>query len=303
MQTTLLDPQVETAASAEGGRMALALRAAQAFTIETDDDYALAATNATTLAGIGKAAEERRLSITRPMDEAKRKVMELFAHIVDPCTQAVTLYKRAMIAYQNKKQREREAAERAAADAARVLEQQQRDAAAKLQREADERAARDRAEADKRAETERAAAAAQMTVAAAAGDTAAAREAAAKLDVIDEAHAETVRAVDEQRQDDVSFAHQLAASRVTPIAVSAPPPPKVKGVAAPKRWKGRVVDRVEFIKAAADRARAGDLTLCAFLDVDETALNKYAGATAGMAEIPGLEFYEDMNISLRSKRP
>jgi hypothetical protein len=303
MQTTLLDPQVETSATAEGGRMQLALRAAQVFTIESDADYELAARNAQQLATIGKDAEERRLGITRPMDEAKRKVMELFAHIVDPASQAVALYKRAMIGWQRKKQAEADEAERKAKAAAALLAQQQREEADRLQREADERAKRDRDEANAKADAERAAAQAQMSEAVAAGDRVKAQEAAATLDVVDEAHQETLRVVDERRQDDVDFAQQLASTRVTPLAISAPPAPKVKGVAAPKRWKANVVDRIAFIKYAAERAAAGDLSMCSMLDVDESALNKYAGATAGVAKVPGIEFFEDVNISLRTKRP
>lgn len=305
MHTTLLDPQVETNATATGSRMQLALRAAQAFTIESDEDYALAASNATQLAGIGKEAEETRLGITRPMDESKRKVMELFAHIVDPCTQAVALYKRAMIGYQTKKQAERDAAERAAKAAAQLLEQQQRDAAAKLQRDADEAAKRERDAADAKAATERKVAQDKMTEAVASGNRAAAQEAAAQLDVVDEAHGDAQRSIDERHQDDVDFARQLASTRVTPLALSVPSAPRVKGVAAPKRWKGRVIDRLALIQAAADRSRQTppDMTLIQLLDVDEAALNKWAGAMSGATDIPGVEFYEDMNISLRSKRP
>ena len=67
--------------------------------------------------------------------------------------------------------------------------------------------------------------------------------------------------------------------------------PKAVGTSVSKTWKARVVD---------EKAVPAYINGMMLRKVDMSALNNIAKMTKGTAEIPGVEFYQDMTISARS---
>lgn len=67
--------------------------------------------------------------------------------------------------------------------------------------------------------------------------------------------------------------------------------PKAVGTSVSKTWKARVVD---------EQAVPAYFNGMSIRKVDVSALNNIAKMTKGTAEIPGVEFYQDMTISARS---
>ncbi len=146
------DPQA-MAAPDEAQHM---LQVALSYEIDSPEMLDAAAAELSNVVARKKAITEKRLDITRPLDAAKRAVMDFFAGPLDLLEQAERALKGGMVGYE-RKERERIAAE---------------------QRAADQRAAAERAEAQRQAEAaERAARAAQRD-----GDAEAAEQAAARAE-------------------------------------------------------------------------------------------------------------------------
>ena len=84
----------------------------RSFRILSDDEDELAQAAIVEIAGRIKAAEEERLSITRPMDQAKTRVMEIFRRITNPLGEARTILETAHFEYLKRKRAETERLER-----------------------------------------------------------------------------------------------------------------------------------------------------------------------------------------------
>ncbi len=56
-------------------------------------------------------------------------------------------------------------------------------------------------------------------------------------------------------------------------------------------WKARIVDVKKFLHACADEPNYVD-----FVSIEDGELNRYAQATKGKNPVPGIEFYEDVQI-------
>lgn len=114
---------------------------ALAFKISTNVSYQLAGEELQRIKGAYKRLEDMRLTITKPMDDAKKAVMEFFNGPKEKLTEAETQIKAAMKAYAvelaRKEEEERKIAEQAAADerdrialaAAKAAEEGRRDEA------------------------------------------------------------------------------------------------------------------------------------------------------------------------------
>lgn len=126
------DPQA-LAAPDEAKR---ALQVALSYEIDSPEMLDAAATELAGIVARKKAITEKRMDITRPLDAAKRAVMDFFAAPLDLLEQAERALKGGMVTYE-RKERERIAAE---------------------QRAADQRAAEERAAAEQRARDAEAAA-------------------------------------------------------------------------------------------------------------------------------------------------
>jgi len=118
----------------------------QAFEVNDDASYGLAAEELTSIKGRAARLDEQRKAITRPMDEAKAAVMDLFRGPLQLLQQAEAGLKAKMLAYTQEVQRKaaeerRKAEEAAAAERARLaaeaaaLEQQGRAGEAEVQRQ------------------------------------------------------------------------------------------------------------------------------------------------------------------------
>ena len=118
------------------------IASAEKLTITTVEQMAASSALLTSIKGRQKSLTELRLSITKPMDAAKKGVMEVFQPAVDRLANAERTLKSAVLTYtQEQEQKRRE--EQARLDAAAEREREQLRKQAELQRQAghEERAA------------------------------------------------------------------------------------------------------------------------------------------------------------------
>lgn len=190
------------------------LAIAMEYKIDSVDMYQMAASELQTIKGRAKALDEKRKSITKPIDEAKTAVMDMFRQPLAILTEAEGVIKRALLTYDQ----EQEALRKAEEDRLREIARKEREALEAKAKEA-ERAAAEKAAALKK----------QAEEAAAAGNVAE----AAKL----EAKAETVTAKAEDRASALTMqAHAIAAPTVVREV------PKVAGLSKQTVWHARVED-------------------------------------------------------------
>jgi hypothetical protein len=240
---------------------------AKALVIDSPEMAQIAADSLGQVSKRRKAIEEQRLALTRPMDEAKRRVMEFFGRALDPLTTAEGLIRGKLSQY-HAAERER---------VARELRQQQ-EAAALERRQREEEAARARqAEQDAQAEAERLA---QEAAATGSADAARAAEEAAQ-----QAQAAAGATIEAEAEAD-------AATFAPPVVVR--DTPKVSGASFRGAWKAECVDLAALITAAATNPQ-----LHCLLKVDTTALGQVARAQKGAVAIPGIRFYQDTVVSVR----
>jgi hypothetical protein len=244
-------------------RQASAMQAVvDSIVIEDDDMYALAATELQSIKAKGKELEELRKSITAPMDQAKKNVMDLFRAPIERIAAAEASLKKSMIAYAQKM------------DAARREAQARADAAARAERERLEAEARNR-EAEAQRQRELAA------VASAAGDH--------------EAAATATAAADTQQL-------MAATVQQTAMVVSAPTvdmsAPKVTGISTSKPWKAAITDKAALLRFIADQA-AENPEYLDWVDVKLQPLNQLAKAQKGAMRIPGVQPHQDIGMSAR----
>jgi len=80
----------------------------QTFAIATVTDYQLAGEELKTIKGRMKELDDLRKSMTRPLDEAKKRIMAMFSPVEDGLKKAENLIKRAMLGYQQEQERKRQ---------------------------------------------------------------------------------------------------------------------------------------------------------------------------------------------------
>lgn len=215
-----------------------------------------------------KQMEEMRLSITRPMDAAKAKVMDLFRVPLDRLGQGESLLRDGITRYQRAEREKAEAARREAEAKAQAERAEQ----ARIQREAEaaERKAREEAEAARKAGDAKAAAAAE----AAAAEAATAAESAQE---------------------------QVELSEIAPPAPPAVVAHKAAGIGTRQNWKHEVTDFKALAFAAVDSARAGNGFLLGFLLANDKALGTAAKSMQRKLVIPGVRVYAEDILSVRRK--
>ena len=251
-------PEVATASQIAQGSYEVAL----AIEIDSPEMLAIASDELREITGKRKQIEEMRLSLTRPLDESKKRIMDLFRAPTERLEQAEQLLRKGVLTYQ---QAEREKAEKA-----------RREAEAKL---AAERAEAERARRDaERAEREALEAAAHAR-------NEAEREAA------EQAAAAAAFARDEA-------AEKLELAEVAPMPVIAAAP-KADGVSTRQTWKAEVTDLRALVLAAAERAQCGDDTLLAFLTPDAKALAGAARSMRNKLAVPGVRVYAEESLTVR----
>ncbi len=251
-----------------------ALQVAQSYVIDDDEMYAAAGEELRTIVTKSRQLDELRKSITAPMDEAKRRVMDFFRLPLERLQEAERVLKIGMGTYQREQAAKAEAARREAEAAAERQRQEQ-------QRLDNERRA---AEAAAQAERDRLAADAQakMQQAIDTGDAKTMAEAEQAM-----AAAASVQAAPVEQPAQVVVPMSMP---VVPMA------PRAAGVSTRTVWKAKVTDKPAFIRNASGRPE-----LEAMLKVDEGALNKFAQATAGKAHVNGVTFYDEPVVSARRR--
>ena len=246
----------------QGYSLALAIK------VDSQEMYEIAGEELRSFVTRRKQMEEMRLAITRPMDAAKAKVMDLFRAPLDRLGQAESLLRDEMSTYQR--------AEREKADAAR--------------REAETRAAAERAEQERQqreaAERER-----QAREAAEAARKAGDAEAA----VAAEAAAVEAAAAAEEAQEQIELTEIAPPQAIATIA------PKAAGVSTRQNWKAEVTDFKALVLAAAERAKAGDDFLLGFLLPNDKALGMAAKSMQRKLVIDGVRVYAEDVLSVRRK--
>ena len=110
----------------------------QAYDLESDEDYAVLNDEVRVCATKARDLEAQRLSITRPMDEAKSRIMELFRKPLERLLAAKKIGDSKLIAYHDEKERQRR-------EAQRILDEKAAAARKRLQDEADKLAAKSEA--------------------------------------------------------------------------------------------------------------------------------------------------------------
>lgn len=126
--------------SDDAAAAAKAIAVANAFTVEDAESSVMAQETRAKLNTRIKDLTERRMSITRKIDEAKKDVMALFAGPIGVLTQAMGIFDSKVIAYDDEQNRLRKEAQRKV-EAAAATERK------RLQDEADERIRKADAEA------------------------------------------------------------------------------------------------------------------------------------------------------------
>lgn len=231
---------------------------AQALVIDSPMMFELAGVELMELTGKYKELEEKRLKITRPMDEAKKNVMALFKPALERMEQGVGILKGAMLTYQTAEKKKAQAAQAILDEAAR----KERTRVQSEQREQEEQARQ------------------QQKLAAdlnAAGQCEDAAQAAAK--------GETAQIM-------------AATLESTAIVISAPvvesEARKVSGISFSGTWKAKVTDKAALLKYLSENPAYLD-----WVDVKLAPLHGMAKAQKGAMRIPGVEAYEEANISAR----
>lgn len=125
--------------------------AAGSLVIDSPEMYELAGEQLREIKTVQKRIDETRKSMTKPLDDSKKAIMDFFRPFADAADKAESDLKRKMLGFQDEQRRVREAAERAARAEREAAER----AAEELRRQAD--AAVEAGDADKALEAELAA--------------------------------------------------------------------------------------------------------------------------------------------------
>lgn len=242
----------------------IALAGAEALVIDCPEMMDLATSETQAVKARLSDLETMRKAITRPIDEAKAKIMDLFRPAKETYERTEKILKDKMVAYQLAERRKAEE------------EQRKRDEEARQARLAAEREAAAK-EAAAQAEAERLKHEAEE--AARAGD-------AGKAAELEVAAQQTVVAAQEQAAE-----IQMAAAVIPTPAAVAPIAPK--GMSLRGKWKARVIDKAKVVAYVAAHPEYLEI-----IDIDESALNKLAGALQKKLPIDGVEAYEDFTAAV-----
>lgn len=267
-------------------------RAATALTVETPADYAYVAEQVKKANDYAKALEEKRMELTRPLDQLKKQWMALFEPRTAAANRIVGILKSKLLAFDQEQERKRRAAEE---EARRKREEEERRAAEQARREREEierreREAREAAAAERRAAEQRAAAAA--------ADERARRQAEADAAA---ARQREQDAAEQAARDREALRQREEAQRFMPAPVAAehvPAAPKVSGVSKRTTWKVKSVDLRALIIGAAKALEAGDDSLLPLLVPATVELNKRVRALGEHTRIPGVFVEPESNLAV-----
>jgi len=240
---------------------------ASCIVVDSPAMYQLAASELQTIVTQKKKIEEMRLGITRPMDAAKQKVMDLFRGPIERLERAEGKIKQAMLTF------------RRAEDARIAAERAEAERKAREEREAAE-ALRQKAEADAEAARR------EAEDAIASGDT--------------EAAAAAQMRVSQANEVAVAAEVELELAEVAPVTMVETSQATAVGIGTRENWKCELVSLKELVIAAAKAAEGGDETMLGYLTADMKVLGGIARALKRQARVPGVRFYPEAGLSVRS---
>lgn len=191
------------------------LHAAEAFCVTSLVEYSAAGEELKAIKGKAKALEERRLTMTRPLDESKARIMDFFRTPAKYLADAETAIKRAMGAFDEAQRKRREEAERIAAEASRKERERLQTEAAKAEQSAREKREKEEAKARELEAKGRQA------------------EADARRKAADEAEAQRMRDAESKR---------VAAESMPMAPVVHMEAPKASGVSSRQAWKFEITN-------------------------------------------------------------
>lgn len=266
-----------------------AYETAMSVEIDSPEMFQMAGTELQSVKARAKQIEDLRLSLTRPLDESKKRIMDLFRHPLARLEEAEGLIRKGMLTFQQAEREKQERARREAEETAR--RERERLEAERRAAEAAERQAREQAAAAQRA-TEEAAAAARK-----AGDEEAARAAEEANRIAQEearAAAAAAAAVAEHAAAEIELAE------IAPVAIAVIDQPKAVGISTRQNWKAEVTDLRALVIAAGKLAESGDTTLLGYLEANTKALGQVAKALKNQARIPGVRVYAEEGLAVRA---
>ena len=277
----IIDPTTDAQAQALALKASRQLAEAQGYVIDSPELFDAAADDLKQVKAQLKTLEEKRKTMTVPLDNAKKAIMDFFRQPTTYLEQAEQLIKGSMLTYQQAEEAKRRA-EQARLDELARLERE------RLRKEAEEAAA-EAARVEAIAAAERKKIEDAAAAAAAAGDAA---EAERLQEAAEISQTESIIAA-EQAAAEAASARAVASIVMAPTV--APATPKTKGIATVEKWKARVTDKAILIRFVADNPQYGEL-----LTVNETALNAQARSLKGNLMIAGVETYPEQTISARA---
>lgn len=237
-----------------------ALADATDYVIDSPTMFELASDDLKRVKGLQKEVEEKRTSITGPLNQAVKAVNDLFRAPKEYLDKAEATLKRSLVAY--------------------TTEQERLAAAARAQAEAEARAERERlAQQEREAQEAARRAEAEAQAAAAAGD----QEAAAKA--IQEAQAHTAQAE--------MVAMTANVMTVAPVVEA---PAKVAGISGRMTYSAEVIDLLALVKAVAAGAAPIE---CLQADTKFLGAQARAFKKAGQL-FPGVVAKEERSIAARA---
>lgn len=249
--------------------------------IQSSNDYEIVAGGVSRLQREIKDIEDFRMSITRPLDVAKKTIMDKFRGALDLRATAVAHGKRLMIAF-------REAEEHKRREEQRRIDELARKERARLAAEAAavEAKARQQAEEARR----QAAEAEQARLRAVAEGNAKAAAAAAERNAKLAERADALESAGIEKAAELATISELV---VAPTVISEAT--KVAGQSIRRIWKARVTDKQLFLLAVANNPQYTNL-----VDVNQSALDRLAKALEGNFKVDGAEAYNEASLSSRS---
>ena len=265
----------------------------EGYAVSNDVEYADGAEELRRIKAQQDILETRRFAITRPMDAAKKAVMDFFRPFSDRLDDAEIHVKKALTDYSAEQERiaaeaariERQRAEKEARrlreeaeEADRKAAAKERDRLAELQRKEDERAA----EEAERLAAERKAAKTQEDQQRAEEQEQAAE--ARRQKEQDRLHQERLDSEAEQRER-TARAETLETRADSVVTAPVAPAPKVKGISTRKKWSFEIAN--------------ADLIPREYLIPNEVAIGGVVRALKGATNIPGIRVVSTNIMSAR----
>ncbi len=285
-ETTVIPalPQAaELAQVAEG-----VFKAAHAIVINSPMMYEMAAGELQSLQAKLEELNNKRFSITRPMDAAKKNVMELFRAPTERCEAGIAHLKNAMLTFAKAEREKAAAAQKEADELARQERLKLEQKAREEQAEAD-RKSREIAEAEQKARV----IAQQAADAVAAGDRVAEERANKELLSINQTKA-AAEAEQQHAMAKVSLSQTVAAVMSAPVVATITP--KVAGVSTSAPWTAEVTDLLALVQFV-----AANPTYINFLQANLVPIKQQAKALQANCKIGGVRVYQEERLTSRRK--